>query len=718
MTNARGQRGTGRLAVDIGGTFTDVAVQAGRRYFTAKVPTTPASPAAGAREAIAAALDRAGLAACEVGTVVHGTTLATNALIERTGAQVAVVLTHGFRDVLEIANERRYDQYDLSIEKPPVLVPRDRCYTVEERIGVNGEVIRPLAPDSVRALAGEIRANGAESIAIGLLHSYANDAHERAVGAALARALPDIPISLSSEVSPELREHDRVSTTVANAYVKPRIAGYLRDFANSLQDAGFDCPVLVMTSSGGMIDLDTAVRFPIRLVESGPSGGALLACRIAADAGIRRVVSFDMGGTTAKFCMIDDATPARARIFEVGRAARFTRGSGLAIRIPVIELIEIGAGGGSVAAVDSLGRLTVGPASVGAEPGPACYGRGGDRATVTDADALRGLLDPDCFAEGRMALDLESSRIAITRDIGLQLGLTAEGAADGVARIVDENMANAARIHSAERGAGIESRTLVAFGGNGPLHAAHIADKLRIDRIVIPVNPGVGSAVGFLTAPVSYEIVRSHHLLLAARRHSSQATVPVPPDGPRLAALNRLLAAMEADAEAIVRQAAPDGDLELTRTAFVRYRGQGHEVEVPVPPGVLTAADVTQLHLTYSQRYVRLYGRAIDDMDAEVLNWSVSVATASVTELPVSVTDVSQRSSSGTCRRLYDGRGGEFAEISSYSRAQLLPGQVVEGPALITEPSTTTHVTDAFTATLDAAANIIMTRRASECSSG
>jgi N-methylhydantoinase A len=716
MTSAPGQRGTGRLAVDIGGTFTDVAVQAGRRYFTAKVPTTPASPAAGAREGIAAALDRAGLAAREVGTVVHGTTLATNALIERTGAQVAVVLTDGFRDVLEIANERRYDQYDLSIEKPPVLVPRDRCYTVEERIGAHGEVIRPLAPDSVRVLAGEIRAKGAESIAVGLLHSYANDAHERAVGAALARALPDVPISLSSEVSPELRELDRVSTTVANAYVKPRIAGYLRDFANSLQDAGFDCPVLVMTSSGGMIDLDTAARFPIRLVESGPSGGALLACRIAADAGIRRVVSFDMGGTTAKFCMIDDATPARARIFEVGRAARFTRGSGLAIRIPVIELIEIGAGGGSVAAVDSLGRLTVGPASAGAEPGPACYGRGGDRATVTDADALLGLLDPDCFAEGRMALDLESSRIAITRDIGLQLRLTAEAAADGVARIVDENMANAARIHSAERGAGIEYRTLVAFGGNGPLHAAHIADKLRIDRIVIPVNPGVGSAVGFLTAPVSYEIVRSHHLLLAPRRQSSQATVPVPPDDPRLAALNRLLAAMEADAEAIVRQAAPDGDLELTRTAFVRYRGQGHEVEVPVPPGALKAADVIQLHLTYSQRYVQLYGRAIDDMDAEVLNWSVSVATTSATELLVSATDVSQRSSSGTRRRLYDGRG-EFAEISSYSRAQLSPGQVVEGPALITEPSTTTHVTGAFTATLDAAGNIIMTRRAPELSS-
>ena len=529
MTNGRRQKGGGRLAVDIGGTFTDVAVQARGRCFTAKVPTTPASPAEGAREGIFAALERAGLAAREVGAVVHGTTLATNALIERTGARVAVVLTHGFRDVLEIGNERRYDQYDLAIEKPPVLVPRDRCYTIDERIGAHGEVIRPLAPDSMRAVSRDIRAAGAESIAVGLLHSYANDAHEQAVGAALARALPDVPISLSSEVSPELREYDRVSTTVANAYVKPRIAGYLRDLATSLQEAGFDCPVFVMTSSGGMIDLETAARFPIRLVESGPSGGALLACRIAADAGMRRVVSFDMGGTTAKFCMIDDATSQRARIFEVGRAARFTRGSGIAIRIPVIELIEIGAGGGSVAAVDSLGRLTVGPASAGAEPGPACYGRGGDRATVTDADALLGLLDPECFAEGRMALDVGSSRTAITRDIGLRSRVDRGGRGGGVERVVDENMANAARIHSAERGAGIEHRTLVAFGGNGPLHAARIADKLRIDRIVIPVNPGVGSAVGFLIAPVSYEIVRSHHVPLMVRHQASLDSDPRAP---------------------------------------------------------------------------------------------------------------------------------------------------------------------------------------------
>lgn len=705
------QPGPPRLAVDIGGTFTDVAVQAGSRYATAKVFTTLESPAEGALEGITIALARASVPATSIVTVIHGTTLATNSLIERDGARVGLVLTRGFRDVLEIGNERRYDQYDLLLEKSPALVPRDRCYTVDERIGAAGEVIRPLDRQSVTGMIEEIRAAGVESVAVGLLHSYANGDHEHSVASELARALPDIPVSLSSEVSPEVREYDRVSTTVADAYIKPRIAGYLREFERALRGAGLDCPLLMMTSSGGMVTLDTAARVPIRLVESGPSGGAILASRIAADAGLSRVVSFDMGGTTAKFGVIDDATPLRARAFEVGRAARFIRGSGFPIRVPVIELIEIGAGGGSIASVDALGRLIVGPHSAGARPGPACYDRGGSQPTVTDADALLGMIDPEKFADGRLTLSLARAREAIEGRLASPLEMTIEGAADGVLQIVDENMANAARIHSAERGTGLEKRTLVAFGGNGPLHASRIADKLRIDRIVVPLNPGVGSAVGFLVAPVSYEIVRSHYVLLRASRRPCAYTAAAY-DSDVLAPLNAVLAAMQTEAEGVVRQAAPDEPLKSTRTAFMRYRGQGHEVEVPMPARPLAASDVEQLQDAYAQRYAALYGRAIGDMDAEVLNWSVVVSTTTARALPVPMLDECAGAADGAAPT-GDGAIVGGSPLRSYSRDRLSSDQVVDGPALIAETSTTIYVGEEFTATVDAAGNVIMNRRCS-----
>ena len=381
-----------RLAVDIGGTFTDVAVERDGACHTGKVLTTPDDPVRGVLDGARLALARAGLAPGDVGAVIHGTTLATNALIERRGATVGAIVTAGFRDILEIACERRYDQYDLYIEKPDTLVPRERVATVAERVSATGQVLDPLDRGSVHRAVDALVAGGVESIAVCLLHSYVNPAHEQAVGAAVERRAPGVAVSLSSEVSPEVREFDRLCTTVANAYVKPLMAGYLGNLALGLEAGGFDCPLFLMTSGGGMTTLDTARAFPIRLVESGPSGGAVLAARVARSRGCAEVLSFDMGGTTAKVCLIEDGEPRTSRAFEVGRAERFIKGSGLPVRIPVLEMMEIGAGGGSIASVDGHSRLRVGPRSASSDPGPACYGRGGEWATVTDAVA--GYLDP------------------------------------------------------------------------------------------------------------------------------------------------------------------------------------------------------------------------------------------------------------------------------------------------------------------------------------
>ena len=462
------------------------------------------------------ALARAGLAPGDVGAVIHGTTLATNALIERRGATVGAIVTAGFRDILEIACERRYDQYDLYIEKPDTLVPRERVATVAERVSATGQVLDPLDPGSVHRAVDALVACGVESIAVCLLHSYVNPAHEQAVGAAVERRAPGVAVSLSSEVSPEVREFDRLCTTVANAYVKPLMAGYLGNLARGLEAGGFDCPLFLMTSGGGMTTLDTARAFPIRLVESGPSGGAVLAARVARSRGCAEVLSFDMGGTTAKVCLIEDGEPRTSRAFEVGRAERFIKGSGLPVRIPVLEMIEIGAGGGSIASVDGHSRLRVGPRSASSDPGPACYGRGGEWATVTDADAVAGYLDPDAFAEGRLRLDLGLARRAVGREVGDRLRMGVAAGADGISQMVDEAMANAARMHAAEQGKSLEDCVMVAFGGNGPLHATRVAEKVGVGRIVVPPQPGAGSAVGFLSAPVSFEVVRSHYVRVAA----------------------------------------------------------------------------------------------------------------------------------------------------------------------------------------------------------
>ena len=433
---------------------------------------------------------------------------------------------------------------------------------------------------AVGLLAERLAAEGIESAAIGFLHSFTNPGHEERTRDILAARLPGVSLTLSSEVSPEMREYERFSTACANAYVQPMIGRYLASLEGLLRAQGFGCPLFLMLSGGGLTTVETAIRFPVRLVEIGPAGGAIFASHIARQCGLDKVLSYDMGGTTAKICLIDEFQPQTSRAFEVARIYRFKKGSGLPLRIPVIEMVEIGAGGGSIARVDRLKRITVGPDSAGADPGPACYGRGGGAATVTDADLLLGRIDPTGFSGGRMALDRAAADRAVEREVADPLGLALSLAAFGVSEIVDENMANAARVHAIESGKDARGRTLVAFGGAAPLHAARLADKLGLDRVVVPSNAGVGSAVGFLRAPIAYEIVRSQLQRL---------------DAFDAAAANALLAAMREEAEAIVRRGEPDAPLSETRSAFMRYRGQGHEIAVPVPARPYRADDAGEL---------------------------------------------------------------------------------------------------------------------------
>lgn len=686
----------GRLAVDVGGTFTDVALEFGPKRFTAKVLTTPATPEKGVLNGIAKALEVADASPADVGLLIHGTTLATNALIERKGAKTALITTEGLRDSVEMAFENRFEQYDINIDRPEPLVPRHLRWPVRERLNYKGEVLVPLDETSVAALVPLIERHEIKSVAVGLIHSYANGAHEARVGEILAAACPGLSITLSSEVCPEIREYERQSTASANAYVRPVMARYLGILREELKRRGFACPVLLMTSGGGLTTLDTAMRFPIRLVESGPAGGAILATEIARECELDRVVSYDMGGTTAKICLIDDYAPQNTRTFEVARVYRNMRGSGWPVRIPAIEMVEIGAGGGSIAAVDKLGRITVGPHSAGAEPGPACYDQGGARPTVTDADLVLGKIDPARFAGGSVKLAPEKAAAVLAAEIGKPLGLGDALAAFGVNEIVDENMANAARVHAIEWGKDIASRSMIAFGGAAPLHAARLAEKLDIPTVVVPTGAGVGSAIGFLRAPISYEVVRSRYMRLSAFDPG---------------AANALLDEMAAEARAIVAEGAGTGALEERRVAFMRYVGQGHEIAVPLPAGRLGAADGAAIRNAFETEYARLYGRTIPGPEPEILSWTLT-CTAPRPEQAVELDlpaggSVVQR---GT-RRLFEPAIGDYVDAAIYVREEMPVGARVSGPALVVEAQTTTVVTASFEASVNGYGYLVLSRK-------
>ncbi len=686
-----------RLAVDIGGTFTDTVLVEGQSKIiaTSKTPTTPDDPTSGALAGVRRVLAETGLGIGQVDGFIHGTTLATNALIERRGARVATITTAGFRDILEIAYERRYSQYDISLQKPDLLVPRARAFTVGGRMDAQGQELEPLDETALETLIQSLTHCNVQAVAICLMHSYANPEHELTLRGLLSAALPDLVISLSHEVSPEAREFDRLCTTIANAYIQPQMARYLADFQSRFTNEGLTCPILMMTAGGGMTTLETAARLPIRLVESGPAGGAILAARIATEIKEEQVLSFDMGGTTAKLCLIDNYRPQTARKFEIARAARFIKGSGMPVRIPVIEMIEIGAGGGSIAHVDRLGRLQVGPESAGSEPGPAAFDKGGTQPTVTDADVLQGLIEPTRFAEGRLAIKIEAAEQALVTKVGQALDMDATRSAEGVSEIVDENMAAAGRMHAVESGKDLSARVMIAFGGNGPLHATRVARRAGVDRILIPRDPGVGSAVGFLFAPVSFEIIRSRYATLETAD---------------LSALNALFEEMTLEAKSVVRAGAPDAPLVCERQAFMRYHGQGHEIEVPLPDRAITVADLPLLRQAFEDEYSRQFGRAVPGMIIEVLNWALKVSTARDAPGEPTQEKTSKSVVSKDHRSILCDVTGEWREASVFDRAALVEGDQLNGPALIIEPQTTTFVSADFSAGIDGYGNIWMTR--------
>ncbi len=671
-----------RVGIDIGGTFTDVALEVNQQRFTSKILTTLENPVDACMNGLFQVIKDAEIDPGDISVIVHGTTLATNALIERKGAVTSMITTEGFRDVIEIGTEGRPEQYDINILKPAPLVPRRRRFTVSERLDRNGDVLRPFNDSQLEALLPALDAAETESLAICFLHAYVNPVHEQLAHEFFATKRPDWLISLSSNISPEFREFERFSTTCANAYVQPQVSRYLAEFEVRLKDAGFVCEMLLMLSSGGLTTVQTAREFPVRLVESGPAGGAIFACEVARRLGIDKAISFDMGGTTAKICLIDDAAAQSSRRFEVARVYRFRKDSGLPLRIPVIDMVEIGAGGGSISHVDELGRLAVGPESAGSDPGPACYGYGGAKPTVTDANVVLGRIDPIAFAGGSMQLDAEAAGVSVAADVGGPLGLSRIAAAYGVTEMVCENMASAARVHAIESGKNTDDRVLIAFGGAAPLHVCQMADKLAINRIVIPANAGIGSAIGFLRAPVSFEMVRTHYQQL---------------DQFNLDAANDALDEMQAQAHAHVMLGAPkNAKLSVRRIAYMRYHGQGHEIAVSLPDGKLDVGAADHIQALFDAEYKRVFGRNIGNIAVgEIVTLSVTFGTEAHPDVPPSAA-CSAQPISRSRRPVFDSASQSEQEFQIIPRDSLHAVGPVAGPAIITENETSIVVSSLF----------------------
>jgi N-methylhydantoinase A len=676
----------GRVGVDIGGTFTDLVWvdEATGQVHVGKLLTTPKDPSQAVEQGVVTLLHEAGAAPAQVQSLIHGTTLATNALIERKGAKTGLLATAGFRDAVEIGREGRYDMYDLFIDPPAPLVPRHLRLEVRERIVADGRVLVPLDEGEARAAIGRLQAEGVEAVAICLLHAYRNPAHERALAALCRTLAPGLAVSCSSDVVPEIREYERTSTTCANVFVMPLMARYLDDLERKLAELGIPGRFYVMLSAGGIATPETAKRVPVRLVESGPAAGALAAARVARQLGEDRLLSFDMGGTTAKACVIDGGAPLLAREFEVARADRFKKGSGFPIRVPVVELIEIGAGGGSIARVDSMGLLKVGPDSAGADPGPACYAQGGQEPTVTDADLVLGYLDPDFFLGGRMRLDATAARRVIEERVARPMGLDLTEAAWGIHRVVNENMAAAARIHGIERGKDLRAYPLFAFGGAGPVHAWRVGRILKVPRVLVPFGAGALSAYGLLAAPLAFDFVRTAPQLLAAADW---------------VLVHQLFEEMETDGRQILRQAGVDAaQITVRRSAEMRYIGQGHEVEVALPQGVLGAGSLDAVTEAFEAAYRRLYSRTPLGVSLEALNWRTVVSgpppevSVTPTRGAVPEPDVDRTPAPKAARPAFFPEVGGYVETPVYDRYALTPGSRFDGPAIVEERESTTVV--------------------------
>ena len=663
-----------RMGVDIGGTFTDVVLEVDENQYSTKVLTTYLAPEDAIIDGMQQVCAKAQVSPDRIQQIIHGTTLATNALIERRGAKTALITTQGFRDVIEMRTESRFEQYDLNLKLPEPLLPRQQRYTVEERISAHGEVLIPLGRGGVETLVKTIKKAGYESVAIGLIHSYLNDAHETLIRDVLTEMLPDVMVSLSSEVSPQMREYERFNTVVANAYIKPLMKSYLGRLEGRLRSQGVVCTIFLMHSGGGIISIESAADFPVRLVESGPAGGAVFAATIASRYGLDKVLSFDMGGTTAKICLIKNQTPKTSRVFEVARTYRFKKGSGMPISIPVIDMVEIGAGGGSLAHVDSMHQIRVGPESAGSEPGPACYDRGGHKPAVTDADLLLGKLDAKNFAGGSIQLNIDNSAQALKEVLGDTLNMDALTAAFGLVEVVDENMANAARVHAVENGEDLSEYTMIAFGGAAPLHAGRLCEKLTVDRLLIPPGAGVGSAIGFLRAPFSFEANRSVYMKLSEF------------DG---TGIRSLLGDLETEATRFVRSCDVNANIQSEFKVYMRYTGQGWEIPVILDSQQALDPDAEIFQALFEKEYRNLFGRVVEGMDIEMTVWAVNATTPPQAVEQVALMSETSSIQSGLTRAIFDPAIGELLDASIVQRDDLKSGQLVFGPAAITEDETT-----------------------------
>ncbi len=692
-----------RLGVDIGGTFTDVVLERAGAYYTTKVLTTASAPEEAIMAGIAQVCGESNVELSQISTIIHGTTLATNALIERRGAKTALITTKGFRDVIEMRTESRFEQYDLNLQLPEALIARNHRFVLNERMDASGKVLVPLERTDVEALADFIKQEGYDSVAVGLIHSYLNGAHEQLVREVLLEKIPDLTISLSCEVSPQMREYERFNTVAANAYVKPLMKSYLTRLVGRLKATGITCPVFLMHSGGGIISLESASEFPVRLVESGPAGGAIFAANIAGRYNANRVLSFDMGGTTAKICLIRDQTPKTSRVFEVARTYRFRKGSGMPISIPVIDMVEIGAGGGSLAHVDAMRQIRVGPESAGSEPGPACYQRGGDHAAVTDADLVLGRLDADNFARGTIRLSTDASREALQGDVGEALDMAADTAAFAISEVVDENMANAARVHAVENGEDLSGYTMIAFGGAAPLHAGRLCQKLGIDRMIVPPGAGVGSAIGFLMAPFSFEATRSIYMRMTEFR-------PAP--------IKALLKELAEEARAFVRTCDAAAEITCDYKVFMRYAGQGWEIPVELSEQDASNPTASCYREKFEQTYTALFGRTVQGLDIEITSWSVNAATRVDPPAIVSEVQTGRQAAPDGSRELFDPAAGGYGSAGTFQRDHLSPGKSVTGPAIITEAETPIIVPSGFTAVTQSDGCIEVFRDAARKSEG
>ena len=685
-----------RIGVDVGGTFTDFVLVDDDRglIFTGKRLTTPDDPSDAILEGTRRILAEAGTDPSAVHSIVHGTTLVTNTLIERTGAKVGLITTRGNRDALEMGREIRYDLYDLFLESPPTLVPRYLRKEVAERMAPDGEVLLAFDADEFRAVARElVDKEAVEAVAVCFMHAYRNPDHERQAKQILIEELGDIPFTISSEAAPEIREFERTSTTCANAYVQPRMQTYLKRLENELQAAGHDGALYVMLSGGGITTVESARAFPIQLIESGPAAGAMAASYYSRLTDTENFISFDMGGTTAKMCLIDGGKPDRKHDFEAGRVRRFMKGSGLPLKVSVVDMIEIGAGGGSLANIDGMGLLKVGPRSAGSAPGPVCYGLGGENPAVTDADLYLGYLNPDYFLGGEMALDMDTVEKAIFEKVAKPLGLSALEAAIGIHNIVNENMAAATRMHLAEKGRDPRRYDMIAFGGAGPVHAYGLAKILKLRKLVVPLGAGVTSALGFLVAPPAIDYVRSY----VARLEDLD-----------WAHLNTLFSEMETDARALLAEAGVSGDdVTITCSAEMRHVGQGFEISVPVPNGKLTPDSLSELRESFFDSYQKLFERTVRDVGIEAMSWRLA---ASGPNPEISLDFGSGGGETGTAlkgtRQVYFPETG-FVECDVYDRYALRADDRFTGPAVVEERESTTVIGPGAKVSVDQHLNLV-----------